>query len=70
MSFAMHGFQSRQQYSNNGIKIYFKSLGMREFFRDWNTINTHPLLYLAFSTIFLIQRLKVSVLLIVMSIGR
>ena len=54
MTFAFHGFQSCQQYSSRGMSRDFKSLSMRERFRDWNTFNTQPILSLAFLTIFLI----------------
>ena len=66
LSFAFHGFQSWQQYSSRGMTRDFKSDSMRESYRDWNTLNTHPILSLAFLTIFLIWRVKVAVLLIIM----
>ena len=66
MSFAFHGFQSYQQHSRRGTTTDFKSVSLRELFRDWNTPNTHPNLFLAFLTVFLISKVKVAVLLIIM----
>ena len=66
MSFSLYGFQSWQQYSSRGMTRDVKSISMRERFRNWNTLNTHPILSLAFLTIFLIWRVKVAVLLIIM----
>ena len=60
-----HGFQSWQQYSSRGMTRDFKSVSMRERFRDWNTLNTHPILPLAFLTIFIIWRVKMDVLLVI-----
>ena len=66
MPFAFHGFQSWQLYSSKGMTRHFNSVSMRERFRDWNILNTHPILSLAFLTIYLIWIVKVAVLLIMM----
>ena len=51
MSFAFHEFQCWQQYSSRLMSRYFKSVSMRVRFSDWNTVNTHAILPLAFNYI-------------------
>ena len=60
-----HGFQSRHQYSRCMTRD-FKSVSMRERPRDQNTLSIHPILSLAFLTIFIIWKAKVAVILIIM----
>ena len=60
MSFTFHGFQSWQQCSSRGRNNKrFQECQLGRALRDWNTLNTHPILSLAFLTIFLKWRVKV-----------
>ena len=66
MSFAYREFQSWQQYSSKGKTRDFKNVSMIERFPEWITLNTHPILSLAFLTIFLTRKVKAAVLLVIM----
>ena len=61
----LHPLETQLLEMYNIFQMYY-ILPMRECFRDWNTLNTHPILSLEFLTIFLIWRVKVAVLLIIM----